>query len=115
MVVTDLEDQTVPAHMQTEFVRMVRGLGGRVSQFLVTATDPKRHQVLVYARRAMAACLAGTGDDEIQASLTQISARRLQARMMWEARLAAKAAAASRSEADPAKRAESEPGAPTRG
>jgi hypothetical protein len=83
LVVTDPHDRRVPAHMQTGFVQAVQQGGGRIAQFFVAATDPLSHGVTPYVRRAMAGCLAGRSDDEIRASLDQMSRER------WAAKIAA--------------------------
>lgn len=80
LVVTDPNDQRVPSHMQTDFVRKVQHAGGRIAQFFVTATDPLNHGAVPYVRRAMAGCLAGRSDEEIGASLDRLSRERLAAK-----------------------------------
>lgn len=91
LVVTDPNDQRVPAHMQTGFVRAVSQAGGRIAQFFVTATDELSHGAVVYTRKAMAGCLAGKPDGEIAATLDQMSRER------WAAKIVAKSAAAEQS------------------
>lgn len=76
LVVTDPNDQRVPAHMQTGFVQEVQRAGGRIAQFYVTATDPLSHGAVPYMRAAMGGCLTGRTDAEIAGQLDRMSHER---------------------------------------
>lgn len=76
LVVTDPNDNRVPAHMQTPFVRDVQMAGGRIAQIFVTATDPLSHGATPYTREVMAACLSGRSDTEITATVIRLSEKR---------------------------------------
>jgi hypothetical protein len=69
MVVTDLSDRQVPAKMQTVYVQKLRRAGVSVPHFMVEATDDRRHGVVEYARLAMAGCILGRSDAEIDRAI----------------------------------------------
>jgi pimeloyl-ACP methyl ester carboxylesterase len=79
IVVTDPQDQVAAGEQQHEFVRAVRGAGGRVEHFLVQAADEKRHAVAVYTRRAVALCVRGAPGETIAAELNTLQERHLAA------------------------------------
>lgn len=80
LLVTDPADQRVPEKFQTPFVQMVRQAGGQADQFLVQATDENRHGVTPYSHMTMAACVQGASSPEIAQQLTQLVAKRLEAK-----------------------------------
>jgi len=69
LVVTDPNDEVVPAERQTGFVERLRDSGGRVEQLFVQAIDEKHHGVTLYAIFAMDGCLHGASDVEIETKL----------------------------------------------
>lgn len=74
LVVTDPNDRRVQLHFQSGFVAGVQRLGGRITQFFVGATDELSHAVSLYTREAMAGCLTGASDAEIEATLQRLNA-----------------------------------------
>jgi pimeloyl-ACP methyl ester carboxylesterase len=70
MVVTDPNDQQVPAAaQQTPMVQALRLAGYTVPHLLVEATDPKRHGVLEYGAIAMGGCALERTDAEISLAI----------------------------------------------
>ena len=69
LVVTDPNDEIVPAERQSGFVSRLRDAGGSVEQLFVQATDDKHHGVTLYAVYAMDACIHGSSDTEIAKGL----------------------------------------------
>jgi hypothetical protein len=77
LVLTDPQDQRVPAAHQTPFVQALQRAGGRIEQFFVQATDPNHHGVQAYTYRTMAGCLHGASHDEIAGALGDVQLRLL--------------------------------------
>jgi dienelactone hydrolase len=69
LVVTDPDDEVVPAERQTGFVERLRDAGGHVEQLFVQAIDAKHHGVTLYAVFAMDGCLHNASDAEIEKRL----------------------------------------------
>ncbi len=79
LVVTDPQDEVVPAQHQSGFVSALRQAGGTAEQFFVEATDPKRHGVSIYATYAAAACLRGNSTEEVGQELAALVEKRVAA------------------------------------
>ena len=75
LVVTDPADKQVPAKMQNAYVEKYRKAGRPIPQFNVEATDPKHHGVVQYARLAMAGCVLGKPDTEIDRAIQTLVKR----------------------------------------
>jgi dienelactone hydrolase len=65
MMITDPNDQAVPAAQQTPMAQSLRQAGRAIPQFFVEATDPKHHAVVDYGVIAMAGCVLGRSDADI--------------------------------------------------
>lgn len=75
LVLTDPQDQKVPAVNQTPFVEALRQAGGRIEQFFVRATGPEHHVVHDYTYPAMAGCMYGASHNEIANALGDVQLR----------------------------------------
>jgi hypothetical protein len=75
IVLTDPEDQQVPAAQQTPFVEAMRKAAGRVEQFFVYGYGEKHHNVTNYVLPAVAGCIDGASHGEIAAALRDVAAR----------------------------------------
>jgi dienelactone hydrolase len=96
LVVTDPEDRIVTAEHQTPFVEQLRKAGREVDQFFVQADGPDHHGNAFYAAAVMRDCIRGAGHDEIAAHLADIAAKRLAARAEAAARKEAEAEIAAK-------------------
>jgi hypothetical protein len=79
LVVTDPQDQAVPARNQIAFVQAMRQAGGNIDQFYIQATDEKHHGVLIYTLTVVAGCARGMTNQQIMAELGQVQQRHLAA------------------------------------
>jgi hypothetical protein len=73
VVLTDPQDEQVPAAHQTPFVEEIRRAGGRIEQFFVQASGAKHHNVKAYTYPAMAECLRGGSSDRIASGLHAVA------------------------------------------
>jgi hypothetical protein len=85
LVLTDYQDQHVPAEHQIPFVEALLRAGGQIEQFFVRATDEGHHNVTPYTYPAMAGCMRRASHEDIAASLREVDHRLAvgQSRTAW--------------------------------
>ena len=75
LVLTDYQDQHVPAEHQIPFVEALLRAGGQIEQFFVRATDEGHHNVAPYTYPAIVGCMHGASHEDIAAALREVDHR----------------------------------------
>jgi hypothetical protein len=75
IVLTDPEDQQVPAAQQTPFVDAMRKATGQIEQFFIHGFGEKHHNATSYAVPAVAGCIHGVSHGDIAVALRHVTWR----------------------------------------